>query len=437
MAPGPARRVRLAAAVAVVLLGPAVAGCGSVADDGSLDRITERDSAGVRIVEIGADSEALPVWATVPDEPGRSLGRLDGPPEYTFTDVDDVRSMPGGGLLVADAGIETVRIYDAGWTHRVSVGGEGDGPGELRTLTSVMWADRDSVVLFDGRSARITFFDAAGDLLRTRSLERDVIGYPDEAHLLPGGRLLLLDQGGGVQSEIADDFTVRRPQRFALRLAPDGTAEDTVVAFAGDESANHRSTMPASGGLVRMAIMIVPLPFPRGGELVVAPSGELVGGPNDRFEIRWWNPEGRPTQIVRWPAADRPLTDDRVESRKREMRARYEGSIDDAETRRSFLDRLDLVFEKVELPEVVPAFSELHLDDAGRLWVSAYLPSPGDGELTEWRVFSPEGRPLGTVETPPGLQILEIGRDRLLGVWKDELDVPYVREHRIVREGGR
>jgi len=186
-----------------------------------------------------------------------------------------------------------------------------------------------------------------------------------------------------------------------------------------------------------MAIMIVPLPFPRGGELVVAPSGELVGGPNDRFEIRWWDPEGRPTRIVRWPAADRPLTDDRVESRKREMRAQYERSIDDAEARRSFLERLDLVFENGKVPDVVPAFSELHLDPVGRLWVSEYLPSPGDGELTRWRVFSAEGRPLGTVETPAGLRILEIGRDRLLGVWKDDLDVPYVREHRIVEEGGR
>jgi len=44
---------------------------------------------------------------------------------------------------------------------------------------------------------------------------------------------------------------------------------------------------------------------------------------------------------------------------------------------------------------------------------------------------------IGSADTPPGLQILEIGRDRLLGVWKDDLDVPYVREHRIVEEGGR
>jgi hypothetical protein len=59
---------------------------------------------------------------------------------------------------------------------------------------------------------------------------------------------------------------------------------------------------------------------------------------------------------------------------------------------------------------------------------------PGSDER-RWTVFSPEGRALGSVVTPPGLRVLEIGRDYVLGVWQDELDVEYVRMHRLDRSG--
>jgi hypothetical protein len=71
-------------------------------------------------------------------------------------------------------------------------------------------------------------------------------------------------------------------------------------------------------------------------------------------------------------------------------------------------------------------------DPDGNLWVLAYT-RPGD-ERRSWTVFAPEGRALGTVETPPGLRIMEIGADYVLGVWRDDLDVEHVRMYRLDRE---
>ena len=56
--------------------------------------------------------------------------------------------------------------------------------------------------------------------------------------------------------------------------------------------------------------------------------------------------------------------------------------------------------------------------------------------------FAPDGTWLGTVSLPPRLvrayihyrsPYLEIGDDYILGVWKDELDVQYVRMYRLNR----
>ena len=59
-----------------------------------------------------------------------------------------------------------------------------------------------------------------------------------------------------------------------------------------------------------------------------------------------------------------------------------------------------------------------------------------DGDQTLWNVFDPEGRWLGTVETPYGGYIYQIGEDFLLGLWVDELDVEQVRVYPIDRSPG-
>ena len=48
-------------------------------------------------------------------------------------------------------------------------------------------------------------------------------------------------------------------------------------------------------------------------------------------------------------------------------------------------------------------------------------------------MFSPQGRVLGFVETPPGLKIYEIGEDYLLGHAEGELDVEMIQVWPLVR----
>ena len=56
-----------------------------------------------------------------------------------------------------------------------------------------------------------------------------------------------------------------------------------------------------------------------------------------------------------------------------------------------------------------------------------------------FEIHAPDGTWLGSVALPPGLErgfiqyqapYMEIGTEYVLGVWRDELDVQYVRLHR-------
>jgi hypothetical protein len=57
-------------------------------------------------------------------------------------------------------------------------------------------------------------------------------------------------------------------------------------------------------------------------------------------------------------------------------------------------------------------------------------------EPRKWEVFDPAGAWLGTLSTPARFSVLEIGRDYVLGVRRDDLDVEHVQVLRLRRGGG-
>jgi hypothetical protein len=87
------------------------------------------------------------------------------------------------------------------------------------------------------------------------------------------------------------------------------------------------------------------------------------------------------------------------------------------------------MFREWPYPQFQPSYDRLLIDDVGNLWTRHYSPAPAD--RTGWTVFAPDGEWLGEVEMPMGFEVLEIGDDRALGVWRDALDVEYLRVYAI------
>jgi hypothetical protein len=71
------------------------------------------------------------------------------------------------------------------------------------------------------------------------------------------------------------------------------------------------------------------------------------------------------------------------------------------------------------------------VDAIGNLWAAEYVRYPDPP--TVWTVFAMDGELLGEVHMPHGFQPLHIGKDWMIGVGRDELDVEYVRLYRIER----
>ena len=90
-----------------------------------------------------------------------------------------------------------------------------------------------------------------------------------------------------------------------------------------------------------------------------------------------------------------------------------------------------------------PAHHGIVVDSEGHLWVRRPVPGrlavslgsfQARDEPASWDVFEPEGVWVGTVQTPAGLRIFEIGKGYLLGLRLDALDVEHVQLYGLHRE---
>jgi hypothetical protein len=160
-----------------------------------------------------------------------------------------------------------------------------------------------------------------------------------------------------------------------------------------------------------------------GGAVAVDPTRTTAGtrvwlasGAEPEIEVR--RADGTLERIVRWTPPSRALTDAHI-ARYREYLL---GSTSDPDTRQRHVQFMD----GVPMPQQLPALGDapMHLDTNGHLWAEAYRP-PWDAE-PEWLVFSPEGEWLGSVRTPVGFVLRDIGADFVLGSWRDDPGVEYV-----------
>jgi hypothetical protein len=158
----------------------------------------------------------------------------------------------------------------------------------------------------------------------------------------------------------------------------------------------------------------------------------LGDGYDNQIEVV--GPGGQLRRILRWNMAARELSD-----------------LDF----REFVDTVVELFPKEQLPVYlralaespetrrVPHYAALLWDDLSNLWVrqynwrrdsnwigQGYRGTTGAGT---WWVFDSRGRWLGSVTTPDRLDLSMIGRDYILGVHRDSLDVERVLMYRLIR----
>jgi hypothetical protein len=391
---------RLTAALAIgsTVTAGAVA-CGAAEGGGTA--ATVRDSAGVTIVEYAERARDTLPWA-IASQPIVEIGAVEGDEAYQLTSVSGVRRLSDGRIVIADEGTQELRIYDPTGRHLVTTGRKGEGPGEFNGLSSLFVEDGDTLLAYDGNLKRVSVLTSEGTFERSFMLD-----FEQGAPLLQGrfadGTFLATRAFTFAPSDID---AVAPDSQPVYHFAADGALIDSTGRWLATEWYMH-----GTGGQTWASS----LPFGRRMAVAVAPAGFYVAS-SGQYEIEWRDPAGTLRRILRITAAPKPVTGDDWE-RVKAQRLR--------DVPAQLRPRQERMLAEMPVPSTRPAFSALRTDPDGNLWVADAVVSSEDAR--SWTVFDSTGQMLGLVATPPGLDVREIGRDYILGVAKDELDVQHVR----------
>ena len=331
-----------------------------------------------------------------------------------------VRVLPAGGGVVRI--VENARPPDGsrlGWRigprPLVAIGGpEGEGAARFTGETDATMLGDGRIVVADPGTSELRVFDHSGTHMATW-----------------GG------QGWG-------------PGQFTGLHRVEPFRGDSIVAWSRNNG--RLSVLDSQGGfgrILRMDRDATQLQFQRylleqtrrdppvilGQRLVVAPWGDLlVVGTTDRYEIRAFAADGTLARVVRRDHAPRTPTPAQVDAGVEARVARATGGTveERAQSRGRYLS--------LPVADRLPAFAAVMADALDHLWVREYEAPGEDAGAPVWTVFDAEGRVLGFVETPAGLEIREIGADHLLGRVEDDSGGDFVQVWALDRstrqEGG-
>ncbi len=371
-----------------------------------------RDSADVRVVE-----NLQPAWGPevawrVAAEPTVEIGAEEGEDPYIFFRVFDALRLNDGRIIVSNAGSGEIRFFDPQGGFLYSVGRQGQGPGEFGEFSSMrIWASRAGLVVTDDGNARVNLFRPSGEFINSYRIEPLpgwsvpglIGGFGDGSSLAVTGSILF---SRGPTGPLEPD-TLRY-----FRYNADGTPGDQLVSFPGRPRYRHTARENTHYPFVPLHVEAS----------VTADAFWLFAGGGAAAEVERRRLDGTLNSIIRWSDRERRRSDEVYDRYKAESLETMS-----ERTRQAYTPFLEL---DLPVPEYLPVFQGLLVDDEGYLWVERYrLP----WETSRWEIFDPDGRWLGAVETPEGVLPFQIGRDFLLGRHRDDMGIERIRLYSLIK----
>jgi hypothetical protein len=283
------------------------------------------------------------------------------------------------------------------------MGRAGEGPGEFTRIAAVLVCG-ERIIASELTPPRLTIFDSSGEP-RTVPLPA-----PESQGLLNPLAPLHMCTSTGVIGQLSGPRSTPNPpsvQRHPNLIVhvSEGGGVDTLVTYPGMET--------YSG-----------LNVPFGRQLLVAVRDSLLYTVDtNAAEIRVATMDDRTKRILRLSVPARDVTPADVDR----IREQYLGGLSPG-VRAEVQPR----FEAVQMPSTMPFFGRLLVAPDYTVWLQAYQPFRAELQ-TRWTVIDATGRWLGDVTLPPSFTVEEIGNDYVLGVWRNEDGVEFVRRYRIRR----
>lgn len=305
-----------------------------------------------------------------------------------------------GNLYIADSDLLSIHQFDKNGVYQTSIGRDGEGPGEFRSLIGIEHRN-GSLYSLDRNLNRINIFN-------TESLEiNNTLGLSGESN-----------SSGMGQRSMPETFFVLPNERILLTFMAFSSNTDRIhyqpVDILNSEGMyegadqikipTRQSIMRETGGSVGV---MVP-PYGRKSTLYASESGNIYTNWSENLLIKQYDEQGNYQQSWFYDIERPALT-------RRGLSERYS-------------DAYMQLLRGESLPDTWPAVRTFLVDDHERLWISLYSENLDDAD---WIVVGPDGAVLSRFTIPSSHAIEKVSGDEIYIIEEDEEGFDLLKRYRF------
>ena len=364
-------------------------------------------------------------WLAAQQPAPRTLAKPDAQFDQPFDAVLSVRELADGRVLVTDLGPRTVLLADFKTNQQVTIGRNGQGPGEYQFPGDLLPYLGDTTLLVDRASRRFLTIAADGKLGNT-------VPFPDAIQGLGEPR------GTDRQGRI---YFQGSPFPGGLGVGDPGTIPDTVAVLRWDRVSGRVDTvarvkvqaikMQVSGSQNSRAVMMRPQPFAPSDEWAVSSDGRVAIARVGDFHVDWLGEgaplRGAPIEFERLKVVegDREAFLSNMRNSRNRISITRGGPGRGAEMKPPEVTAADF-----EWPETKPPFPSRAalMAPEGVLWL-VRTTSASDSTPT-FDLFDRSGAGTGRVILPLGRRLVGIGKGTLYAVRTDGDGLQWLERYR-------
>ncbi len=272
------------------------------------------------------------------------IGRDSVDPNYAFYRPRDLAVSSAGWIYVLDDGNHRVQVFDGDGDYQMTLGQQGEGPGELVGSSSITVV-AGSVIVSDWRKAQLSIWNTQG--VHLRDVRLSFARNFSSAMGLNDGSLFVSYfepdyERGGRAGDLAS--------LVVARVSADLDILHTYAAF------------PIA------APSLLPVAYPL---CAASADGDVYVTDATEYQVLALSAEGMPNWVLSADLFPAPISKAYAERRWREFSVKNQGKV---------------ARSKLAWPDRYPALSWIGVDGHGHLYVFPFIPDSHNDTLVEWPV---------------------------------------------------
>jgi hypothetical protein len=390
-----------------------------------------------RLLALLSVASTLAARPVIAQAPVRTLAKPDAEYAEPFTQINGVRELRDGRVIVSDVREKTVQIVDLKAGSAQKIGREGSGPGEYAMPARLLGLPGDTSVVYDPLNRRFLVIGPDGKAGAFASYEKPGTGptristgarYTDSrGRLYSVGPNFSIGPNGEPSS--ADTAPILRLDRATMKT-------DTV-AFVRTPTTTIRTSQGGTNISVRAG---GGNPFVAVDEWAVTPDGRVAVIRASDYHVDWYGPAGQKSSGPAVAYEKLKVTEDDKKA-FRDRRANGGGNAfvitqrdgpGGASSSASVAPPSNIQLpEPTDWPDVKPAFTGNAAIAApnGNVWV--LRTRAAKDKIPTYDVFDATGRVVSRVALPADTRLVGFGTNTVYLARSDEDDLQYLQRYRL------